>query len=619
MGTPSRTTVAGPASLSTRQVALAASRPPRAVPLRRRALRCQADASRTLEPTVPAAVPVGTGGEPLEVTQSRLEQALETYAYKRADEAPTEDAVLALQRKLEAIGRELAAVSPEEHVRLSRATHTASTTVGASPLLQIGLAAPAPPAAPAAPAQQRNSIVPLVLPGLLGKPAGGDGAAKHEPRPEGTGREVLLQGFNWESWKHGGGWYNHLAAQAEEIAGMGFTAVWLPPPTQSVSNEGYMPGDLYNLNSRYGSEADLLRCVAALKGHGLKVVADAVLNHRCAQRQDETGCWNLYGGRMAWDQRAIVAERQRRAPVLRRPLSPAPPPAPAQDFVKRDLCEWLAWMRAHAGFDGFRLDFVKGFHGAHVKDYMEAAQPLFAVGEYWDGLSYPTPERAHPNPLPGWRGPDCRYDWSGTPAHDQDQHRQRTINWINAAGGLSTAFDITTKARGIMHAVFERCEYWRLSDSKGKPPGLMGWWPSRAVTFLENHDTVGWAGLCCGWEEEGPSVARGSSQRHWPFPGHALEQGYAYILTHPGTPAVFYDHVFHDGRLRHTVARLIALRAAAGVHCRSEVKILRADRDVYAAEVDGRICAKIGPGDFKPGPSWSIVECGPAWCVWAKQ
>lgn len=68
-----------------------------------------------------------------------------------------------------------------------------------------------------------------------------------------------------------------------------------------------------------------------------------------------------------------------------------------------------------------------------------------------------------------------------------------------------------------MHAVFERCEYWRLKDAAGKPSGLMGWWPSRSVTFLENHDT-------------------GSTQGHWRFPGHALEQGYAYILTHPGTP-----------------------------------------------------------------------------------
>lgn len=32
-------------------------------------------------------------------------------------------------------------------------------------------------------------------------------------------------------------------------------------------------------------------------------------------------------------------------------------------------------------------------------------------------------------------------------------------------------------------------QYWRLCDSQGKPPGVMGWWPSRAVTFLDNHDT----------------------------------------------------------------------------------------------------------------------------------
>lgn len=34
-----------------------------------------------------------------------------------------------------------------------------------------------------------------------------------------------------------------------------------------------------------------------------------------------------------------------------------------------------------------------------------------------------------------------------------------------------------------------RGEYWRLVDSQGRPPGLLGMWPSRAVTFIENHDT----------------------------------------------------------------------------------------------------------------------------------
>ena len=39
------------------------------------------------------------------------------------------------------------------------------------------------------------------------------------------------------------------------------------------------------------------------------------------------------------------------------------------------------WLRTDIGFDGWRLDFVKGFHGSHVRDYMEASVPLFAVGE----------------------------------------------------------------------------------------------------------------------------------------------------------------------------------------------------------------------------------------------
>lgn len=50
---------------------------------------------------------------------------------------------------------------------------------------------------------------------------------------------------------------------------------------------------------------------------------------------------------------------------------------------------------------------------------MEASKPNFVVGEYWDSLAY---------------------EWDGTPCHDQDGHRQRIVNWINAAGGLATAF-----------------------------------------------------------------------------------------------------------------------------------------------------------------------------------
>lgn len=66
----------------------------------------------------------------------------------------------------------------------------------------------------------------------------------------GTGHEILCQGFNWESNKSGR-WYMELKEKAAELASLGFTVIWLPPPTESVSPEGYMPKDLYNLTSRY--------------------------------------------------------------------------------------------------------------------------------------------------------------------------------------------------------------------------------------------------------------------------------------------------------------------------------------------------------------------------------
>ncbi len=113
-----------------------------------------------------------------------------------------------------------------------------------------------------------------------------------------------------------------------------------------------MPRDLYDLNSAYGS-ADALkryvfvlsasftnrtwsaalcaagldvgddrdpdawwllllswcRCVRGLQSAGLKVLADIVINHRCAHAQDEDGVWNVFGGKLDWDADAVGPER----------------------------------------------------------------------------------------------------------------------------------------------------------------------------------------------------------------------------------------------------------------------------------------------------------------------
>ena len=79
----------------------------------------------------------------------------------------------------------------------------------------------------------------------------------------------------------------------------------------------------------------------------------------------------------------------------------------------------------------YRFDFVRGYGGQFVREYVLATQPHFVVGEYWDSLDYD----------------------GGIPRMNQNRHRQQTIDWITAAGGAATAFDCTTK--GILHAVFE--------------------------------------------------------------------------------------------------------------------------------------------------------------------
>ncbi|KAK9090846.1 hypothetical protein Sjap_024023 [Stephania japonica] len=399
----------------------------------------------------------------------------------------------------------------------------------------------------------------------------------------GTGREIVLQAFNWESWRRK--WYLELSPKAADLSHSGITAVWIPPPTESVAPQGYMPSDLYNLNSAYGSEEELKHCIEEMHAQDLLALGDVVLNHRCAQKQSPNGVWNIFGGKLAWGPEAIVCDdpnfQGRGNPSSGDIFHAAPNIDHSQEFVRRDIKEWLNWLRNDIGFDGWRLDFVRGFSGGFVKEYIEASNPAFAIGEYWDSLAYE----------------------GGNLCYNQDAHRQRIVNWINATGGTSSAFDVTTK--GILHSALHN-QYWRLIDPQGKPTGVMGWWPSRAVTFLENHDT-------------------GSTQGHWPFPREKLAQGYAYILMHPGTPVIFYDH-FYDFGLRDVITELIEARRRAGIHCRSSVKIYHANNDGYVAQIGDTLVMKLGHFDWNPSKenqlegSWQkFVDKGSDYQLWLRQ
>lgn len=59
---------------------------------------------------------------------------------------------------------------------------------------------------------------------------------------------------------------------------------------------------------RYGTIDELKDTVRKFHKVGIKVLGDAVLNHRCAHFKNQNGVWNLFGGRLNWDDRAIVAD-----------------------------------------------------------------------------------------------------------------------------------------------------------------------------------------------------------------------------------------------------------------------------------------------------------------------
>nr|ABC87289.1 putative alpha-amylase [Ceratopteris richardii] len=162
------------------------------------------------------------------------------------------------------------------------------------------------------------------------------------------------------------------------------------------------------------------------------------------------------------------------------------------------------------------------------------------------------------------------------------------------------AFDFTTK--GILQEAV--CgQYWRLRDCNNKPPGMIGFWSEKAVTFIENHDT-------------------GSTQQHWPFPHDKVMQGYAYILTHPGVPCIFYDH-FYDWGLKDEILNLIDVRKRNRIRANSEINILAADHDLYVAAINDNVIMKIGPkfdiGDLAPNlEEWKVAAVGHEYCVWEK-
>ena len=433
---------------------------------------------------------------------------------------------------------------------------------------------------------------------------------------------VMLQGFYWESHRYGHPdrfpqfgtkhWYEIVRADAADIQRGRFNLVWLPPPCYAGDNSaGYNPKQYFNLNNDYGTFAQQRALLTTLRQDGAEPVADIVINHR-----DGTVGWTGFQN-PDWGLWSICADDEAftdpRSSAFNTPLAlrgaPEEKPTPYSndattyaypDFrdidhtnrqVRRDILRYLLELKS-AGYRGWRYDMVHGYHARWVALYNKRTQPTFSVGEY---------------------------DWS-------KEGEQRGWSWWTATkpGDLGTS-----------SAVFDFTTMFRLKDNKGNYGawygqgnglGLMGdttdgvAWKQRAVTFLENHDT--------GYRTQDDGLPQPDHQFDSFANNWEVEQGYAYILTHPGVPCVYWKHYFEWGTDLHDKIRaLINARKIAGVNAGSALSTQDNARrkGVYAARVQGKkgaLYVRIGGSDADWQPSDSgytstrEYTAGIGWKVW---
>jgi alpha-amylase len=382
---------------------------------------------------------------------------------------------------------------------------------------------------------------------------------------------ILFQGFHWDSAN--GSWYANLQSKAADLKDLGVTHVWFPPPSDAASTQGYLPRQLNILDSSYGTEAALTSAISALSAQGISSVADVVINHRVG-----TTNWADFTN-PTWDCRAVVSNDEWSGHCGNADTGLGYAAARdidhTQTFVQNDLKTWIGTRLTGVGFTGIRYDFALGYGASYAGLYHDAMNPNFCVGEVWTTLDY----------------------------NNVDAHRQLLMNYVDGNGGKCGAFDFTTK--GLLNDALANNNYYRLQDSTGKPAGGIGWWAQKMVTFVDNHDT-------------GPSETCSAGQNLWPVPCDKVMQGYAYILTHPGIPTIYYPHVY-DWGLRANIKALVDARKAAGITSTSAVSIQQAVSGLYAAIITGtnyQLAMKIGPNSWTPSGNWTLVASGTNYAVW---
>jgi len=440
----------------------------------------------------------------------------------------------------------------------------------------------------------------------------------------GSDKDVMLQAFHWNSknGKNSTTWYNYLYSIRSTLRSY-YEIIYMNPPSQSADGYGYMPSDWANMNSSYGTQAQLKSFISAMKvSPAKKVLADIVVNHRSAKAQCSHGVWCVYNyssfgmgspdfingsndtiNDSGWKSCSTCMK----SGATEGSWSYGGRTYYNEDFsgscdvnhwnsaTRNTIKSWLTWLKSttNAGFDGWRYDMIGGYDPGYLGEYNYSSSPYLSVGE--------------------------------KPTGD----RQMLSDMVNKSGNKTMVFDFAMRDK-IYSALNDYNNMWGqdLATSTGANTnsGLIGWWSNAAVTFIHNHDI----------DLNHHSVGRNTMAWGKDSRGVTTQAAYAFILTHPGIPCVFIQDWEDRGTdLRKSINNLIKIRKANNVGRSSRVYVERRENGLYAAYIGTQgaeqVAIKIGKTGWsnyegwKPNTALGLTKAytrydtnGHAYCVYYK-
>lgn len=361
---------------------------------------------------------------------------------------------------------------------------------------------------------------------------------------------TILQYFEWYLNEPKGLW-NKIKEDSSILPSLGITSVWLPPAYKGINGKdevGYGVYDVYDLGefdqkgsipTKYGTKDEYLRAIESLKQNGINVYADIVLNHKMGADKEQ----DILANKCEWgdhtkegDVEKIKAATRYTFPARHHQYSDFEwnwthftgidiNSATGEhaifkfkdkkwqqsvdnefanfdylmgadlDFSNREVVEeckkWGLWYQKLTRVDGFRLDAVKHIDSKFYKEWLtyireQTQKELFTVGEYWS------------------------------------TDVNKLHKYLTEVGGIMSLFDVPLHNNFYNASTNSEFDMSKLLEST-----LVKENPSKAVTFVDNHDTQ-------------PGQALQSFILPW-----MKQLAYATILLRQdGYPCVFYGDLY---------------------------------------------------------------------------